>query len=430
MALGALTKSKQRSRRQKNPSRPDYVLALAVAGLVLIGLVMVYSATFDWCYQAFGNSFHMVQRQLLWTGIGVIGLVVAASLPYDLWRRVAVPLMGGMLLLLVLVLFIGDDLFGARRSFLNGSIQPGEMAKLAVIIYLAAWLASKGDQVRNVAYGLVPFTLLVGVVVGLIVLQPDLSMAILIGLTAASMLFFAGADLFQLAAGGAASVVTIALLIDQMPHAKQRIIEYQEVLQRLWSDPTLFDDEIRQSLVSLNHIHQSLISLGSGGFFGTGIGTGLHKLGYLPAPHTDSIFSVIGEESGLVGCILVLGLFVLVTYRGVKITLTAPDAFSAIMACGVTCWIAWQALINTAVMTGLIPFTGVALPFISFGGSAMGVSLTGVGLLLGVSRGKQIKKRARKGSVQRASLDRRWRDRGARLSRSRRRRGARRRSRA
>ena len=430
MALGILTGSGRRSRRQKDRSRPDYVLALAVAGLVLIGLIMVYSATFDWCYQAFDSSFHMVKRQLLWIGIGTVGLVLAAALPYDLWRRAAVPLMAGMLLLLVLVLFVGDDLFGARRSFLNGSIQPGEMAKLAVVIYVAAWLASKGDQVRNVAYGLLPFALLVGVVVGLIVLQPDLSMAILIGLTASSMLFFSGADLFQLAAGGAASAVTIAVLIDQMPHAKQRIIEYREVLQRLWSDPTLLDSEIRQSLVSLNHIHQSLISLGSGGFLGTGIGRGLHKLGYLPAPHTDSIFSVIGEEAGFVGCILVLGLFALITYRGVKITLAAPDAFSAILACGITCWLTWQALINAAVMTGLFPFTGIALPFVSFGGSAMGVSLTGVGLLLGVSRGKQIEKRVRKGRVRSANLDRRWGNRGARLSRSRRRRSARRRFRA
>jgi cell division protein FtsW len=178
----------------------------------------------------------------------------------------------------------------------------------------------------------------------------------------------------------------------------------------VWGDPT------RVSY----HIRQALIAMGSGGPVGVGLGEGKQKLGYLPTPHTDSIFAVLGEELGLFGCLIVIGLFVLLAYRGFKIARDAPDAFSALLACGVTCWLVFQALVNVAVVTGLLPFTGVALPFISSGGSSMVVSLAGVGLLLSISRGKRIGKRTqgRIGkALQPATLDRRWGDRGPRLSR-------------
>jgi cell division protein FtsW len=389
------------------------VLALAVAGLVIIGLMMVYSATFDWSYQVYESSFRIASRQFVWVGLGVAALVVFAAVPYDRWRQVAVPIMGGALLLLILVLFLGEERFGARRSFFGGSIQPGELGKLVMIIYVATWLSSKGDQVRDVTYGLIPFAVLIGVVAGLIVIQPDVSTAILIVLTALAMFFFAGADIFQLAAGGTISVITFLLLINQLPHARQRLDEWLQV----WHDPTRVG----------HHIRQALIALGSGGPFGVGLGQGQQKLGYLPTPHTDSIFAVLGEELGFVGCLVVIGLFVLVAHRGFKIALKAPDAFAALLACGVTCWLVFQAFINVAVMTGLVPFTGIALPFISSGGSGMVVSLAGVGLLLSISRGKRIGKRTpkqtRKGSFQRANLDRRWGNRGTRLSRSGRRTG-------
>ena len=391
-------------------ANPDYILMLAVAGLVIIGLMMIYSATFDWSYQVYQNSFRIASRQFLWVGLGVVALVVIAIIPYDWWQRVAVPVMGGALLLLVLVLFVGDERFGARRSFLSGSIQPGELAKLAMVIYIAAWLASKGEQIRDVTYGLIPFAVLIGVVAGLIVMQPDVSTAMLIVLTALAMFFFAGADIFQLAIGGTVSGITFFVLINQLPYAKERIDEYLKI----WRDPTLVG----------HHIKQALIALGSGGPFGVGLGQGQQKLGYLPAPHTDSIFAVLGEELGFVGCLVVIGLFVLLAYRGFKTALEASDAFAALLACGITCWLAFQALINIAVMTGLIPFTGIPLPFISSGGSAMVVSLAGVGLLLSISRGRRIGKRVEKGSRQRANLDRRWGNRGTRLSRSGRRAGA------
>jgi cell division protein FtsW len=385
----------------------DYVLVLTVAALLTIGLMMVYSATFDWSYQEHHNSFRIASRQFIWVGLGLVGMGLAAVIPYDWWRRAAVPVMGVTLLLLLLVLVVGEEVFGAKRSFFNGSIQPGELAKMTLVIYVAAWLTSKGDQIRDVTYGLIPFAVLIGVVAGLIVAEPDVSTSILIVLTAVAMFFFAGADILQLAVGGTVGIVTFLLLIYQFPHAKQRLTDWAAV----WGDPTRLN----------YHVQQALIAIGRGGLFGVGLGQGKQKLGFLPAPHTDSIFAVLGEELGFWGCIAVIALFVLLAYRGFKIAREAPDAFAALMAFGITCCFAFQTLVNVAVVTGLTPFTGTVLPFISWGGSSMVASLTGVGLLISISKGKRIGKHNREWttkSFQRAALDRRWGDRGTRLSRS------------
>jgi len=384
---------------------PDYVLIAAVAGLVIVGLMMVYSATFDWSYQKHGSSLHIALRQFGWVGVGIVALVVCTFVPYDWWRKAAVPVMAGTLLSLILVLFIGDVVNGAKRSFLGGSIHPGELGKLSMVIYIAAWLASKGDEIRDVTYGLIPFGVLIGLVAGLIVAQPDLGTAVLIALTSLAVFFFAGAEILQLAAGGAVSAITFVFLISKFPHAMERIEGWLEV----WQSPEL----------ASWHMQQTLIALGSGGFFGVGLGQGQQKLGYLPTPHTDTIFAVLGEEMGLVGCLIVVGLFVLVAYRGFKIAMDAQDPFAALLAAGVTCWITFEALINVGVVTALLPFTGMVLPFISAGGSAMVTSLAGVGLLLSVSRGSSVRRREE--SQQYASLDRRWGNRGTRVSGSRRR---------
>jgi cell division protein FtsW len=387
----------------------DYVLILAVAALTVVGLMMVYSATFDWSYQSYGNSLQIALRQFRWVGLGVIALVVVAFVPYDWWQRAAVPVMGATLLSLLLVLLIGQKRFGAQRSFLGGSIHPGELAKLSMVIYIAAWLSSKGEQIRDVTYGLIPFAVLIGVVAGLIVAQPDIGTAILICVTSLTVFFFAGADIFQLAIGGAVSAATFVFLITKFPHASERITEWLKV----WRSPELAGHQMKQSL----------IALGSGGPFGVGLGQGQQKLGYLPTPHTDTIFAVLGEEAGLLGCLVVIGLFALFAYRGFKITMEAQEPFAALLACGVTCWITFQALINVGVVTSLIPFTGMALPFISSGGSSMVTSMAGVGLLLSVSRGKRLSggTSKREGRRQYAGMGRRWGDRRTRVSRSRRR---------
>jgi cell division protein FtsW len=384
---------------------PDYVLIAAVTGLVIVGLMMVYSATFDWSYQEHGNSLRIALRQFRWVGMGLVALVVCTFVPYDWWQKAAVPVMAATLLSLILVLFVGDVRYGAKRSFLGGSIHPGELGKLSMVIYIAAWLASKGDQIRDVSYGLIPFGVLIGLVAGLIVAQPDLGTAALIALTSLAVFFFAGAEILQLAAGGAVSAVTFVFLISKFPHAMERIRGWLEV----WRSPEL----------ASWHMQQTLIALGSGGLFGVGLGQGEQKLGYLPTPHTDTIFAVLGEEMGFVGCLVVIGLFVLFAYRGFKIAMDAQDPFAALLAAGVTCWITFEALINVGVVTALLPFTGMVLPFISAGGSAMVTSLAGVGLLLSVSRGRSVRKREE--SREYASLDRRWGNRGTRVSGPRRR---------
>jgi cell division protein FtsW len=340
-------------------------------------------------------------RQVRSTGLGLAMLAVTTFIPYHWWRRAAVAVMGATLLLLILVLIVGDDVYGAKRTLLDGSIQPSEVAKLGTVIYGAAWLSSKGKQVRDVTYGLVPFALSLGVVAFLIVLQPDVSVAILIAGTGAAMLFFAGADILQLAAGGALGGGAFYLLISQLPHARERVSGFWLV----WRDPTLVS----------HHLRHALIALGSGGLIGVGLGQGQQKLGYLPAPHTDSILAVIGEETGLFGCLLVLALFGLFAYRGFRLALSLTDSFAALLVCGITCWITFQATINIGVITGLLPFSGSALPFLSYGGSSMVATLSGVGLLLSISRSRLAKQPIRGGSRARAILDRRRGNRGTRV---------------
>ena len=400
------------AKRKRTKGKPDYGLILAVAGLVIVGLMMVYSATFDWSYQEYGSSFHLAFRQAQWTALGVAALVVMTLIPYERWRELAVPIMGGTLVSLILVLLIGDERFGAQRSFWRGSIHPGELAKLTMVIYIAAWLSSKGEQIRDLSYGLIPFAVLIGVVTGLIVAQPDLGTAVLIALTSLAVFFFAGADILQLAGGGVVAIATFLVLVNKLPHASRRITEWVQV----WKDPEHAG----------HHMQQTLIALGSGGLFGMGLGQGQQKLGYLPTRHTDAIFAVLGEEAGLLGCLFVIGLFAVFAYRGFKITMEAQDPFAALLACGVTCWITFQAMINVGVVTGLLPFTGMALPFISCGGSGMVTSLAGVGLLLSVSRGRSPSKQMEQPQKGRkyASLDRGWGNRGTRVSGSGRRAGA------
>jgi cell division protein FtsW len=247
------------------------------------------------------------------------------------------------------------------------------------------------------------------VVAGLIVFQPDVSVAILIVITALAMLYFAGADLLQLGAIGAIGTGAFYLLVITSPHTRERIEDFWFV----WRDPTLVSD----------HLQQALIALGSGGLLGVGLGHGQQKLGYLPAPHTDSILAVVGEEMGFVACIVVLALFALLAYRGFRIAMQTTDPFAALLASGITCWITFQAAINIGVITGLLPFTGSALPFVTYGGSSMVVSLVGVGLLLSISRSRRAKRPNRRRQPVRANLDRGRGNRGTRVSGSSRGRG-------
>ena len=265
-------------------------------------------------------------------------------------------------------------MFGAQRAFINGSLQPGELAQLVTIIYMAAWLSAKQNKIRRLSYGLIPFSILIGTVTGLIVLQPDLSTAILILGTTVVMFFLAGADLLQMAIAGVLGGVAGSVLIQQIAntYAGPRLSSYL--------------DSVNNLTAASYHVQQAIVAFVRGGLTGVGLGEGSQKFGFLPAPHTDSIFAIIAEELGLVGCVLVTTLFIILAIRGFRIARQAPDSFGALLAGGITFWIVLEALLNIAVMTALVPFSGVPLPFISFGGSALVTSLAGVGILLNISR--------------------------------------------
>ena len=350
----------------------DYLLIVALTMLLILGLTMVYSATFALGYQLHQQPTYFFMRQLLWFGIGLLGLIIAARVEYHTWRKFSVVILGGTILLLVLVLVLGDSRFGGQRWLLNGSVQPSELAKLAIIIYIADWLSSKGEQIRNVGSGLIPFAILIGVITGLILLQRDLGTATLIAVTSLTMFFIAGGSLWQLMVSGILGAGALITVILQSPF---RLARWSIFLDP-FSDPTGQGYQIRQIL----------IALGVGGVTGLGLGDSRQKFGYIPASHTDGIFAILGEELGLIGTIALILLFALFAWRGFRIAMASPDAYGTVLASGITCSIIFQAIINMGVVTATLPFTGIPLPFISFGGSSLVFSMAGVGLLLAVSR--------------------------------------------
>ncbi|NDJ76375.1 MAG: cell division protein FtsW [Chloroflexi bacterium] len=354
----------------------DLYLALTVGILCAVGLLMVYSASIDVSYQMTGKAdgtTYFFTRQLRSMGIGLLVLIVFARVDYHLWRQAALPLMIVVIVLLLAVLRFGETRFEAQRTLVRGSIQPGELAKFTVVLYMAAWMASHRNRIRNITYGVLPFSVLVGVVAFLIVLQPDLSTAASILATALSMFFIAGADWFQLIAiGGAMGFVGWQLVI-QFDYARSRLEAHASAVEDLSQ--------------ASDHVQSAVTAFLNGGLTGVGLGESKQKYGNnLPFPHTDSIFAIIGEELGLLGTAFVITLFVILIYRGFTVSRRAPDAFGGLIAAGVTCWLAYDALLNIAVMTALLPPTGVPLPFISYGGSSLVAAMGGVGLMLSVSR--------------------------------------------
>jgi cell division protein FtsW len=371
----------------------DVALVMAVAALLAVGLVMVYSTTYALGFRLYGDPNYFLIRQGIWVAVGAAVLLVMTRIQYTGWQRISILVMAGMLLLLAVLLIFGGERFGGRRWFFGGSVQPSELAKLAVVIYIADWLSSKGEQIRDVTYGLIPFAILIGVVTGLILLQPDFSTSMLIAATAFAMFFVAGAEVKQLAISFLVGGLALAILILQAPYRLERIAVFLDPM----SDPS---EEGYQ-------IVQTLRALVRGGVTGQGLGNSQQKLGALPAAHTDAIFAVLGEELGLIGGLVVIGLFAILAYRGFRIAQDAPDTFGMMLATGVTAWLAFQALINIAVVTSTMPFTGIPLPFISFGGSSLVTSMAGVGLLLNISKYSAVERDAR--------TPVRRRDRGARL---------------
>ena len=382
------------------------VYLLATVGLLLaISLMMVYSTTFDWGYRDFNNPAYFLIRHAQMMGLGLAAMTFFALLDYRLLRRVALPMLLVVIGALTAVLLFGDDVFNARRSLIGGRFQPGEAAQLVTVIYMAAWLSGKRTQVRSITYGLIPFAVLIGLIGGLVLLQPDLSTTAIVFVTAGMMFFLAGARLTHLLVAGAGVSVAGVLFVQQLIYAQNRVAVYFSGLQ-----------DITQTHP---HVQQSMLAIIRGGWFGVGLGAGRQKFGYLPAPHTDSIFASIGEELGLFGAGLVLLLYAVFVFRGVMIAYRSKDSFGSLLASGVTILVVSQALLNIAVMTATVPPTGVPLPLISYGGSSMTALLAGIGIMLSVSRvaAKQTSPSSERRS-QRANTHRSGRDGRPRVSRS------------
>ncbi|MCP4356712.1 MAG: putative lipid II flippase FtsW [Chloroflexi bacterium] len=357
----------------------DYWLLLAVAGLLVVGLLMVYSTTFDYGLRFQEDATYYFRRQTTALVIGLGLMLIMMQFDYHILRRVSIPLMIVTLVGLIIVLFFGERIFGAQRGFYEGSYQPSEVAKLATILYITHWLSTKGERIKQVTYGLLPFSIITGVICALIVQQPDLSTAGLIALISFTVFFVAGADWRQFAIAGVVGGAVFMLLITALPHAAARIDSYTEALR----DPEQ----------ASWHVQQSLIALGRGGLTGVGLGESTQKFGPLPLAHTDGVFAILGEELGLMGSLIVIGLLLLLMWRGIRTARNARDSFGFLLALGITCWLGYQALMNIAVITAVIPFTGIPLPFLSYGGSSLVISLVAVGVLLNISRDQALQSR-------------------------------------
>ncbi|MCI0519552.1 MAG: putative lipid II flippase FtsW [Chloroflexi bacterium] len=383
----------------------DMPLLLAVATLLIFGALMVYSASWDYSYFLYDNPTRMFLRQLAWMGLGLVGAAVLSVMDYHWWRKLAVPAMGVTLVSLVAVLFISDMRNGAVRTLTGGSIQPSELAKVITVIYLAVWLYARKDQLHDLQFGLFPLAGILGIMGGLIFVQPDLSAVLTIFLLGGMMFFLAGGDLRQigLLIVVAALVGWVVVMVNRT--GGERVASYLIGLK----DPSH----------ASYHVQRALEAFVNGGWFGVGIGNSQTKLLGLPVPPTDSIFAVVGEETGVFGAALLVGLYAVVLWRGLNIARRAPDELGTLMAAGLTVWLVVEALVNMAVMVNLLPFAGNALPFISAGGSNLMVSFFAVGVLLNISRqsARGDKKEEEDGRPYVAPIDLRWRNRRRRVSR-------------
>ncbi len=350
----------------------DVPLLLTIFTLLVFGAVMVYSASWDFSYSIYGDSMYMFSRQLTWMAVGVAIAFAATFIDYHYWRVMAVPVMGIVLVGLVAVLLVGEVRFNSARTLSNGSYMPSEAAKLATIIYLSIWLYSRRNQIQMVGFGILPLGGIIGIVGGLIYRQPDLSAAGTIIILGSLMFFLAGGELKQIFVLMVLTVMIGWLVVSFQPTGQSRMASYLVGIQ----DPSKADYHVRRSI-------QAFLK---GGVTGVGIGKSDAKLTGLPVPPTDSIFAVVAEETGLLGVAFLIGLYLMILWRGLLIANNAPDMLGSLLAAGITFWIVIEAFINMAVMVGLIPFAGNTLPFISAGGSSLLVVLAGTGVLMSVAR--------------------------------------------
>jgi cell division protein FtsW len=376
--LGARSRHPTARRPTDRGTRSAMFLALAflVAVFNLLGLVMVMSASSVVALDEYGSSWYYVTRQAVWASIGAGAMILVSRLDYHVWRRLATPLLLGSLITLALVLVpgVGVGANGATRWIGVGALtfQPAELAKLTVLLWCADLLARRGAYMHNTRATLRPVIVVLAVTATLVMLQPNLGTTIILAAIALSLCFVAGAPLGRLAGWGALGVGAAVTLAIAAPYRRARVFGFLDP----WADPT---NAGYQNI-------QSLVGLASGGLAGTGLGASRAKWGFLPYAHTDFIFAIIGEELGIVGAVVVVGLFALLGIIGIRIALHAPDRYGLLVASGVTAWFLVQAFVNIGAVIGILPITGVPLPFVSAGGSSLVFNMTAAGLLLSVAR--------------------------------------------
>lgn len=355
----------------------DRQIAIAVFILLVFGLMMIASAGVAYSRTRFGDSYYFFKRQLFYGVIpGLVVLLIARKIHYGFWRRLAFPafVLSVFLLVMVFVPGFGSRVYGASRWLKLGplSFQPSEMLKLSIILYLAAWLEARQEMVKDFFEGLMPFLAVIALVSFLLIKQPDMGTLGVIILISMSIFFSSGARLTHLFMMGAGGFGALMLLIKFESYRMNRLL----VFLHPEADPRGVGYQI----------NQALLAIGSGGVLGLGLGHSIQKFNYLPEPVGDSIFAIIGEELGMVGCVILVSLFVFFAMRGLNIAKRAPDRFSRLTAIGIVSWITFQAFINISAISGLIPLTGIPLPFISYGGTSLVFLMGGIGILLNISK--------------------------------------------
>jgi cell division protein FtsW len=355
----------------------DYTILVAVVALIAIGILMVYSSSAMKAYLRDDDTLSIVGPQIAWAALGLIAMAVMMRIDYRYLRMISVPvyIVAVVLLALVFVPSLNVVVGGSARWLKVGplpAVHPAEIAKLAMVIYLAHWFAKRGMKIKGFWTGTVPFLVIVAPILALVFREPDLGTTIVLGLTALTMFFLAGANALHLVWMGVLAIVAVV-----MAGLRGYQIERIQAWLNPWADP----------LGAGFHTIQGLLALGLGGILGAGLGESRLAGGlFLPNASNDYIFAIIGEEFGLIGGTVVVALFVVLAYSGIRVALAAPDTFGALLAAGITAWLCIQAFINIGVVVVLIPVTGITLPFISAGGSSLVISLAAVGVLLSISR--------------------------------------------
>ena len=360
----------------KRAHRPDYPFFLLVAALCLFGLLMILSAGSVESFKNKGNGHFYFLEQLKALGIGLVGFYIVQKVHFSFWRKAAVPLMILAVVLLVALFIpgVGFEYGGATRwiDLKIALLQSAEVAKLALVVYLAAWFTKQGKNIADFRENFLPFVGILGLLALLVMLQPDMGSMSILALIGLSIFYTAGAPIRHIAYVGGGAIGAMAFLIAIAPYRINRLLT--------------FLDPAKDTLGTGYHVQQALVAIGSGGLFGLGFNNSLQKHFFLPEPMNDSIFAIITEELGFFTAGAVIALFAYLAVRGFRIARGAPDGFSRLLVTGVVTWIAAQAMINIAAMLSLLPLTGVPLPFISLGGSSLVVLLVAMGIVMNVSK--------------------------------------------